>query len=134
VFRFASCLFSFFRDFAAKTDSLQAITFLKSIEICHGRKAMSFIQDFLSFGSLGVLAVILIGIGITGCLVHRSSMRLAACGCISIAGLMLLLDASAKLHHTHSPLAFVIVLGGIAIGSIVRSVLHSGKSSKVDSA
>ena len=84
---------------------------------------MKFVQDFLSFGSLGVLGVILVGIGVLGCLFHRQPFRLAACAGVSFAGSLLLLDGAAKMHRTEVPMAFVIVFAVITLAGIVRAVL-----------
>jgi hypothetical protein len=87
---------------------------------------MKFIQDFLSFSSLGILGVILVGIGIIGCVLHRRANRLAGSAGVALIGAMLLLDGSAKLHHAVVPWAFVVVFGVVLLGLILRAMLDTG--------
>ena len=83
---------------------------------------MNFVQDFLSFGSLGVLGISLVAIGTLGCLVQRDPFRLASCAGISLVGTLLILDGAAKLHRMDAPVALIAVVGIVTVGGIVAPV------------
>lgn len=80
---------------------------------------MDDIHNYLAFARFGTVGIILTGLGLIGCLVHRRHQRFAISFAVTIAGCLLVLDASARFHKTMPTTAVSLLLVGIAAAALL---------------
>lgn len=90
---------------------------------------MNDVHNYLALVRFGFVGIVLTGLGLIGCLVHRQRMRLAVSFGVALTGCLLVFDAASRFHHARPmPLVSAVVVGIIVVAVLLARRQHASNA------